>query len=315
MKKAVFQLLLLACVSLTASAQGAKNIRINEVMTRNTASVEDAYGERRAWVELCNVSFTTFNVRGMFVTTDRAVLSPTLSAPERQRLMSQIPSDEPRTLLTARQHLLFYLNSSPNLGSLHLTAKVQEGEPLWIAIYDGNATDLIDSVTVPRLAASQSYAREKDGGKTWRVMKAKKVTPGIANTPYYNDKIARTKAEDPDGFAITILAMGTVFCCLALLYIFFRLLGIFMDHINTAQKIAHKQPLKPITKTVEVVDDIIDTSATILKDGIKTKGIDKRVYMAVIAMALKQYEDDVHDVESGVITIKPHHTDWNIHTI
>ena len=34
--------------------------------------------------------------------------------------------------------------------------------------------------------------------------------------------------------------------------------------------------------------------------------------MAVIAMALKQYQDNVHDVESGVITIKPKNTDWNM---
>jgi hypothetical protein len=33
--------------------------------------------------------------------------------------------------------------------------------------------------------------------------------------------------------------------------------------------------------------------------------------MAVIAMALKQYEDDVHDVESGIITIAPKKSVWN----
>ena len=27
-------------------------------------------------------------------------------------------------------------------------------------------------------------------------------------------------------------------------------------------------------------------------------------------MAMKQYQDDVHDVESGVITIKSQSTDW-----
>ena len=58
------------------------------------------------------------------------------------------------------------------------------------------------------------------------------------------------------------------------------------------------------------VDDVIDTSAIILKDGLKTKGIDKKVYIAVIAMALKQYQDDVHDVESGIITIKPKKSSW-----
>ena len=40
-------------------------------------------------------------------------------------------------------------------------------------------------------------------------------------------------------------------------------------------------------------------------------GIAKEVYIAVISMALKEYQDNVHDVESGIITIKPKNTDWN----
>ena len=137
------------------------------------------------------------------------------------------------------------------------------------------------------------------------------VSPNIANTPIVNNKIARTKAEDPHGFAITILAMGTVFCCLALLYIFFFILGKFMDHLNTAKKIANTHPLKPVTKTVEKVDEVRHKTSVILQDGLKTKGIDKEVYIAVISMALKQYQDDVHDVESGIISIKPRQTSWH----
>ena len=34
-------------------------------------------------------------------------------------------------------------------------------------------------------------------------------------------------------------------------------------------------------------------------------------YTAVIAMALKQYQDDIHDEESDVITITPHETRWH----
>jgi hypothetical protein len=28
-------------------------------------------------------------------------------------------------------------------------------------------------------------------------------------------------------------------------------------------------------------------------------------------MALKEYQDNLHDEESGIITIRPHHTMWN----
>ena len=84
-----------------------------------------------------------------------------------------------------------------------------------------------------------------------------------------------------------------------------------MRNIETAKKVVNTQPIKPITKTVEVTHDLAHATGNILQDGLKTKGIDKEVYIAVISMALKQYQDDVHDVESGVITIKSKDTGWS----
>lgn len=311
MKKIALLLLLLATVTIDIFAQGAKNIKINEVLTNNTANIQDEYGEHVAWVELVNSSYTTYNVRGMYITTNREVLNPKLSAPERQNLMSLIPNGDEQTVLTGHKHILFYLTSNPSEGTRHLNAKVNPDEPLWIALYDGNGVDLIDSISIPVLEANESYARISDGNKEWSIHKSTDVTAGIANKPDTNNKISRTKAEDPHGFAITILAMGTVFCCLALLYIFFRILGIVMDHLNKAKKVVNKMPLKPVTKTVEKTAEVLDKTAIVLKDGTRTKGIDKKVYIAVIAMAIKQYQDDVHDVESGIISIKPKHTNWN----
>ena len=90
--------LLLAGTSLM-QAQGEKSIKINEVMTSNTANLQDEYGQREALIEIANVSFTTYNIRGMFVTTDRSVLDPKMSVPERMKRMSAIPNGEPRTSL------------------------------------------------------------------------------------------------------------------------------------------------------------------------------------------------------------------------
>lgn len=314
MKKLVLLLGLIATCSTMMYGQGARNIKINEVLTLNEASVQDEFGERKAWVELVNSSFTTFNVRGMFITTDRSVLNKNMSAPEREKRMCIIPNGEERTQLAGRQHLLFYANSNPNQGSLHMALKVKSGEPLWVALYDGNAETLIDSVTVPALASNESYARISDGASEWQVKSPDNVTPAIANKAQTNDKIARTKAEDPHGFAITILAMGTVFFCLALLFVFFKLLGILMDNLNTAKKIANTHPLKPVTKTVGAVAEATHVTGNLLQDGLSKKGIDKEVYIAVIAMALKEYSEDVHDVESGIITIPEHRTAWNSRT-
>ena len=289
--------------------QGAKNIVINEVLTNNTASIQDEFGAHEAWIELENTTFTTYNIRGMYLTTDRSVLDPQMSVPERIKRMSIIPSGDARTNVGGRQHIVFFGNSNPAQGKLHLSLRVPMSEPFWIALYNGNASELIDSVTIPALAADQSYARQ---GKRWAVKSAQNVTPGIENFIKTDEsKDAKLKREDPHGFGITLLAMGIVFTCLAVLFLFFTLFGILMRHMETAKKVANTQPIKPITKTVEKTAEIGHKTGVILQEGLKTKGIDKEVYMAVIGMALKQYEDDVHDVESGVITIKQKSSSWN----
>ena len=300
---------LLLTSTITMSGQGAKNIRINEVLTNNTASIVDEFGNREAWIELENISFTTYNIRGMYFTTDRSVLDKKMSVPERIKRMSVIPSGDPRTQIGGRQHLVFFGNSNPAQGKLHLSLSIPMSEPVWIGFYNGNAVELIDSVTVPALAADQSYARH---GNDWSVKSAENVTPGIENFIKTDEtKDAKLKREDPYGIGITLLAMGIVFFCLAVLFVFFWLFGLLMRHLDTAKKVVNAQPIKPITKTVEVTHDIAHATGNILHDGLKTKGIDKEVYIAVISMALKQYQDDVHDVESGIITIKTHQTSWS----
>ena len=292
----------------TMFGQGARNIRINEVLTNNTASVVDEFGNREAWIELENTSFTTYNIRGMYFTTDRSVLDPQ-SVPERIKRMSVIPSGDSRTQIGGRQHIVFFCNSNPAQGKLHLSLQVPMSEPLWLGFYNGNAEELIDSVSIPALAADQSYARQ--GAAKWSVKSAENVTPGIENFIKTDEtKDAKLKREDPHGFGITLLAMGIVFFCLAVLFLFFWLFGLIMRHLDTAKKVVNTQPIKPITKTVEVTHDLAHATGNILQDGLKTKGIDKEVYIAVISMALKQYLDDVHDVESGIITIKSKNTDW-----
>ena len=289
--------------------QGAKNIVINEVMTNNTASIQDEFGKHEAWIELENTSFTTYNIRGMYLTTDRSVLDQNMSVPERIKRMSIIPSGDARTSLGGRQHIVFFGNSNPAQGKLHLTVRLPMSEPVWIALYNGNAVELIDSVTIPPLAADQSFARQN--GK-WTLKAPQNVTPGTENFIKTDEtKDAKLKREDPYGFGITLLAMGIVFTCLAVLFLFFTLFGMVMRHMETAKKMANAQPIKPITKTVEKTAEIGHKTGIILQEGLKTKGIDKEVYMAVIGMALKQYEDDVHDVESGIITIKQKSSSWN----
>jgi len=314
MKKFSFLLGLLAVSCLPMHAQMDASIKLNEVLTDNQSSLIDEYGTRHAWVEIANISHSTYNIRGMYLTTDRSVLDKSMSVPERVKRMSIIPNGEPRTNLSGRQLIVFQLNSQPAKGSLHLAVNVDPSKPTWIALYNGNATQLIDSVTVPVLQADQSYARIANNGTPadWEVKSGDRVTQGIQNmTTVSESKIEKFKREDPHGIAMAIMAMGIVFLCLALLWIFFTLFGMFMRHQETAKKVINTQPIKPITKTVEKTMEVGHKTGVILQEGLKTKGIDKEIYLAVIGMALQQYRDNVHDVESGVITIKHHDTDWD----
>ena len=297
--------------SVAMFGQGARNIVISEVMTSNTQSIEDEFGHREAWVELANTSYSTYNVRGMYLTTNPKVLDESLSAPQRISMMSVIPNGDDRTNLAARHYMMLFCNSNPARGKLHLSLPVDSTGSMFLALYNANGVELIDSVTVPVLGANESYARI-DG--LWTVCGVGDATPGHDNKVQANaakGKIEEFKDKDPYGFAMAIMAMGIVFLCLALLWIFFTIFGMVMRHIDMAKKVVNQQPIKPITKTVEKTAEIGHKTSNILQEGFDKKGIDMEIYMAVIGMALSQYQDDVHDMESGVITIKPKDTGWD----
>ena len=117
-----------------------------------------------------------------------------------------------------------------------------------------------------------------------------------------------TEHCDPYGFGITLLSMGIVFSCLALLFVFFTLFGIFMKN---KKRIREMLGLSRTQKKKIVGLDEEDARAFPNKSLERSKTYDRDIYIAVISMALKQYSDDVHDTESGVITIRPHNSKWH----
>ena len=171
MRKIGILLTLLVAIPACMFGQGARNIRISEVLVNNSVSLQDEFGHHDAWLELENTAFSTYNVRGMYITTDRKTLDQSLSAPDRIRLMHIIPSGDSRTIMSARQHLVLYLNSNPKRGTIHLSVPVDSLGANWVALFDGNGIDLIDSVSVPRLAVNESYVPEST---TTRVPQSRK---------------------------------------------------------------------------------------------------------------------------------------------
>ena len=144
-------------------AQGAKNLKFNEILVTNTASIVDEYGCRSAWIEFHNDAFASANARNCFLTTDRKVLNKELSAPERIKMMYQIPSGSVDTHIEGKQKMLFFADELPKRGIFHTNFTLKDSTENWIALYDANGTTLLDSVTVPALGENQSWARAKDG--------------------------------------------------------------------------------------------------------------------------------------------------------
>ncbi len=344
MKKLGFILSMFVVSALPTWSQGAKSIRITEVVTDNSTGIVDEYGAHKSWVELSNTSFTTYNIRGMFLTTDRRVLDTKMSPEERRKLMCPLPNNEPRTSLAGKKSIVIfdryywldsdtYCNDCPKdldfvrilakgTGPFQLqlslypsrkTAAHYHQKNNWIALYDGNAVDLIDSISIPWLQKDQSYALGNDF-KTWKVCNLDEVTPGYLPQATGLSKPQMLKKTDPYGFGIAALSMGIVFSCLALLFIFFWAFGAYMKHKQRIARATEKHATllyKTGKKTIEVTSEISHKTNVMLKDGLSTKGIDKETYMAVISLALQEYLEDVHDVEPGIITIKPKQTRWN----
>lgn len=306
MKKTII-ICLLAFTYNTSFAQGAHSIKINEVVTNNTDGYQDEYGKKNGWIELANTSYSTVSVASLYLTTNRATLNTKLSVPERVKLMSQITKDESKTTLKAKQRIVLFADGFTNRGTLHLNFILEKEKPTFIALFDANGRTLLDSLTIPPLRENQSYARllSKDGENVyWKILESNYTTPNSPNTfdRQTDDKTAQWKKNDPHGIAMAIIAMGIVFMCLMLLYVFFHIAGYIVSRTKKITKI----------KPISTIGNKAHSAANRAKDGNVLQGVDKEIYMAVIAMAIKEHEEDIHDIESNILTIRPsNNSSWN----
>ena len=279
-------------------AQGAKSLKFNEILVTNTASLVDEYGCRSAWIEFHNDAFAPANARNCFLTTNRAVLDEKLSAPERIKMMYQIPSGDVATHIEGKQKMLFHADALPKRGVFHTSFTLTDNTENWIALYDANGTTLLDSVTVPALGENQSWAREKDGVGAWKIVTADNVTPAATNIVEQGEgKVAKFKRLDSRGVGMTVMCMAVVFSALAILWFLFAIIGkVFAKTISSAKKAPAKAA----------------ASAPKAAPAAKNNADDE--VMAAISMALHEHFGNVHDEESGILTIDGGESSWHMLT-
>lgn len=300
MKKKIFLLLLIAASCAAAvSAQSRRNLRINEVMVQNDSNYVDDYGHHKAWIELFNTTHAPLNIASVFITNNPATLDRSLSVKERKALMYPVPLGDVLTKIPKRQHVVFWADGQPTLGTFHTNFTLVEGQDNWIAVFDADGKTLIDSVTVPaNLPANQSYARIVDGidsenGKAlgrdaWQI---RNDSNGLPITPSSNNKIRETNdkidmfaQQDENGFAMAIMAMGIVFTALLLLCICFYIISKIGERVSQHNKAASKGTTRAELPVEE------------------RKSHDSGEEIAAIVMALHEHLD-AHDRENTVLTI------------
>ncbi|MBP5360307.1 MAG: OadG family protein [Bacteroidaceae bacterium] len=290
---------LLALLPMGALADGLQSLRLSEV------GLGDGSEDNPAWIEIQNTSYGSQNLGGFYITNNPAALNKDLTAPQRIKMMHLIPTGNPITKITPQNCIVLYADGNDNLGLQHMNFTLQAGDI--VALFSGNGIDLMDSLTIPEdIVAGKSWAKnfEKD---TWRV--CDRPSPTQANDyeqAKKNNKIAEFKEKDPYGIAMAIMAMGVVFSCLLLLYLFFKFFGKLFVRMDSGEK---PTALADTSKTKASAGDDAATVAAIMAVTEATAGTgDEDLDVALIALALQA--ELAHDEESGVITIIPSASPW-----
>ena len=259
---------------------------LNEVLTLNKGNFQDDYGVHNAWIEVFNKSYGTVDIAGYKLRTSHKA---------GDTVTYNVPKGDVLTKIKPQQHALFWADGMPNRGTFHISCTLDTAQTNWVGLYD-NGGKLIDEINVPILTADHSYARLDDANSEW-VEKGGNdvdsyVTPSTNNmTIDKNVKEEKFALHDANGIGMSITAMLVVFFGLILLYVMFRLLGLGMQSKKTTET----------SKSTDMTEKQSTPQAT---------GKEGEVY-AAIAMALHEEMNNVHDIESGILTITRRTSAWN----
>ena len=270
---------LVVVIMMLAGAFAAKShdltkLRINEVMIDEESAIIGT-----PWMELFNANFSPLEISSIYITND-----------PNNKTMYAVPVGSKYTHMEKRDHLVFYLDSLSTRGPLHTNFTLHAGKDNWIGIYDAGGK-LIDEVTIPAKVftdtKTQSYARVEDGADEWEVRtlddSVKYVTPGSANSIVgENPRIKNFAEKDPNGFAMTVMAMCIVFSALLVLCLCFYLAGMI-------GKASHR-----IKKAEAMGVDVTEVAKNDHDSGEE---------IAAISMALHEHFNQ-HDNESFTLTVK-----------
>ncbi|MDR1859731.1 MAG: OadG family protein [Bacteroidales bacterium] len=290
-----------------ALAQYTEGLIISELLVHNESNYVDDYGAHNSWIEIMNSSYTNVNVGGCYLTDD-------LSNPKKY----WIPTGFPETALAPREFIVFYGDAHATRGILHVNFKLQDGGI--VALFAPNGSTLLDMVKIPAgQEVDKSYARQGklvptdwklNKGSKWELknpltgeMEAKERAGEWAISEYttpksdndYQPKLTSGDEFvklDPYGAGMAIIAMFVVFTALIVLACVFKAIGKAFTREKKPAATGDSTAAAPVKKS-EISGEV----------------------NAAIAAAIYLYQNEQHDYESAVLTVKKitrQFSPWNL---
>lgn len=257
------------------TAQSIHDIRINEIQVYNKDGLKDDYGHPSSWIELFNTGYGKVNLSGA-----------TLKVNGKEY---RIPKSNDMIIPT-RGYLLFYASGESSKGQFYTNFNLEDADYITFYAPDDKFT-AVDSMVINRSAMKEdvTYGWFKDHDDIEKLMNLPASTPGATNnTLEAVHRSEKFRQADPSGIVLTITAVAVVAVNLVLLYFIFVYLGKF--HIKVSRR-----------KEEQLAQAVVAAkSTTDVKVG---DGVITNEELAAIAIALYRYSEDLHDIESTVLTI------------
>lgn len=125
-----------------------------------------------------------------------------------------------------------------------------------------------------------------------------------------SDRLAQLRLTDPNGFVLTMTAVMVVFLALALLIVFFKCLGRFMQSIskrNEPQTSTSTLYATPSERGTQPSGEV----AVAVAMALRAHQVPSAEVAAAIALSVEDFLCNSHDHESYKLTIRSRSTQWN----
>jgi len=180
----------------TFTVPAPPSLYINEFMADNEAFIEDPDepGAYEDWIELYNVSTTTIDLSGMYLTDD-------LSDPTQYQIPAGVSIDP-------EGYLVFWADDDIEQGSLHTNFKLgKSGEEIGLYDTDANGNAAIDTLTFGAQSVDVSEGRFPDGAECWRTFEV--ATPEASNgIPHDDEPDGDVDLDDYTSFDVCLIGPG-----------------------------------------------------------------------------------------------------------